>query len=237
MEEGKAEEKKNEDFDSDEEENEVETPQDELDKNLLDACRENRTDDVNFWLDKRANPLYEADGWNPLLWAACNGNEQIIRALIKHNAIAPYLNQKASNVDSDDKNKTNNDDETNDPFVKPKDARKVGKYTPLHWASYKGFYKVVWILLKEGMSALDIDMYGNTAVHQAAAAGQLKVLECFLSSGVDVDIGNARGHTPMDLADEANTKKLISKATKTKNCENPKCKAKFDFKNIRYYCS
>lgn len=84
--------------------------------------------------------------------------------MIKHNAIAPYLNQKSSNVDPDDKTKAN-DEEDSDPFVKPKDARKVGKYTPLHWASYKGFHKVVWILLKEGMSALDIDMYGNTSVH------------------------------------------------------------------------
>ena len=40
----------------------------------------------------------------------------------------------------------------------------------------------------------------------------------------------------MDLADEATTKKLISKATKTKFCENQKCKDKFDFKNLRYYC-
>ena len=85
------------------------------------------------------------------------------------------------------------------------------------------------------MSPLDIDMYGNTAVHQAAAAGQLKVLENFLQNGVDVDIVNARGHSPMDLADEAQTKKLIAKATKTKNCEN--CKDKFDFKNIRFYCT
>jgi ankyrin repeat protein len=52
-----------------------------------------------------------------------------------------------------------------DPFVKPKDAQKVGKYTPLHWASYKGHYKVVWILLKEKMSPLDIDHDGNTCVH------------------------------------------------------------------------
>jgi len=49
--------------------------------------------------------------------------------------------------------------------VKPKDAQKVGKYTPLHWASYKGHYKVVWILLKAGMSPLEIDMHGNTSVH------------------------------------------------------------------------
>jgi ankyrin repeat protein len=169
MEEGKAD-PKEEDMDSDEEEKEEETPQEELDKNLLDACRENRMEDVNLWLDKKANPLFEADGWNPLLWASCNGNEEIIRALIKRNAVSQYLNQKSSNVDPDDKTKSN-DEEDKDPFEKPKDARKVGKYTPLHWASYKGFHKVVWILLKEGMTPLDIDMYGNTCVHQAAAAG------------------------------------------------------------------
>jgi hypothetical protein len=33
-------------------------------------------------------------------------------------------------------------------------------------------------------------------------------------------VKNARGHTPMDLATEAKTKKLISHATKMKFCEN-----------------
>lgn len=56
-----------------------------------------------------------------------------------------------------------------------------------------------------------------------------------MSIGVDVDVKNARLHTPMDLATEPLTKALINKATKTKNCES--CKAKFDFKNIRFYCS
>lgn len=125
-------------------------------------------------------------------------------------------------------------DEVYDPFVKPKDAQKVGKYTPLHWASYKGHYKVVWILLKEKMSPLDIDMHGNTAVHQAAASGSKKVLECFLSRGVDVDVKNARGHTPLDLATRVEVKDLILKAINTKKCVI--CKSKFDFKNIRYYC-
>ena len=50
--------------------------------------------------------------------------------------------------DGEDQTKVSNDEEGVDPFVKPKDARKVGKYTPLHWASYKGFYRVVWILMK-----------------------------------------------------------------------------------------
>ena len=61
MEEGKAEDPKADGnaSGSDEEEEEIETPQEELDQNLLNACRENRTEDVLMWLDKRANPLYE----------------------------------------------------------------------------------------------------------------------------------------------------------------------------------
>ncbi len=166
MEDNKEEEKKNdvEASGSDDESEEEEISQDELDKNLLAACRENRVEDVNLWLDKRANPIYEQDGWNPLLWAACNGNEQIMRALIKHNACAPYLNQKGG-PGEEAKQQEKSEEEDFDPFVKPKDARKVGKYTPRHGASYKGFYKIVWLLLKVGMSPLDIDMYGNTAVH------------------------------------------------------------------------
>ena len=84
------------------------------------------------------------------------------------------------------------------------------------------------------MSPLDIDMYGNSSVHQAAASGNLKVLQCYLSRGVDVDMQNARGHSPLDLTTELETKAIILKATKTKACET--CKSKFDFKNIRYYC-
>ena len=78
-----------------------------------------------------------------------------------------------------------------------------------------------------------IDMHGNTAVHQAAASGLKKVLECFLSRGVDVDVKNARGHTPLDLATHHEVKQLIMNAINTKQCT---CKRKFDFKNIRYYC-
>jgi hypothetical protein len=60
------------------------------------------------------------------------------------------------------------------------------------------------------------------------------VLECFLSRGVDVDIKNARGHTPLDLATAPEVKEVIMKAYNTKSCVQ--CKSKFDFKNIRYYC-
>ena len=227
------------DDDDVEEEQEEEISQDKLDEFLLKACKENNVEEAVLWLSKHASPTYEKDGWNPLLWAANNGNEEIVRILIKHNACAPYLNATADPSGEGampDKAGSVPGEEEYDPFVKPKDAQKVGKYTPLSWASYKGHYKVVWILLKQNMSPLDIDMHGNTAVHQAAASGSKKVLECFLSRGVDVEIKNARGHSPLDLATQPEVKELIQRATSTKNCADRTCKSKFDFKNIRYYC-
>jgi len=163
---------------------------------LLKAAKENDVEMVEEYLNKQAIPTFEKDGWNSLLWAACNGNEEIVRLLLKHNAHSIYIqNQQKSEGEKGDV------DDNSDAFVKPKDAQKVGKYTPMHWASFKGHYKVVWLLLQAQMSALEIDMYGNTSVHQAASNHEaLAVLKCFMSRGCDVALRNARGHTPLDLA-------------------------------------
>ena len=129
------------------------------------------------------------------------------------------------------------DDEPYDPFTKADDPAKTGKYTPMHWASYHGHYKVVWILMKANMSPLIKDMHGNNAVHQAAANSQTKVLKCFMSFGVDVHLKNARKHAPLDLATHPETRALITKGIQTTHCTGKKCGgSKFDFRNIQYYC-
>jgi len=46
-----------------------------LDENLLKACKEDNTEEAAIWLAKHASPTVEKEGWNPLLWAASNGNE------------------------------------------------------------------------------------------------------------------------------------------------------------------
>jgi len=115
------------DGDEDEEEPEEELKQEQLDEFLLKACKEDNLEEVINWLAKHASPTVEKDGWNPLLWAANNGNEDIVRVLIKHNACAPYLNQAGGdgNGGSDDKHMAAAvvvGEEEYDPFVKPKDA-------------------------------------------------------------------------------------------------------------------
>lgn len=65
--------------DDDDEEEEEEMPQDELDMNLIMACKESNVEDAEQWLEKKANPLTIKDGWNAVLWAACNGNDKLMR--------------------------------------------------------------------------------------------------------------------------------------------------------------
>ena len=93
----------------------------------------------------------EENSWNPLLWAACNGNEDIVRMLIKNQAHLKYKKNEESNNDGDNED----DDSKRDVFKPPPDPAKTGKHTPLHWASYHGHIKVVWLLMKAGMDPLD----------------------------------------------------------------------------------
>lgn len=58
---------------------------------LLKASKENNIEMVEDYLGRAAVSTYEKDGWNPLLWAACNGNEDIVRLLIKAQAHNPYI--------------------------------------------------------------------------------------------------------------------------------------------------
>jgi len=114
------------DDDDEEEEVEEELKQEQKDENLLKACKENNVEEAQHWLTKQASPTCERDGWNPLLWAASNGSEDMVRLLIKHNACAPYLTSAASDQDIDGKGATTSSsvvgEEEYDPFVKPKDA-------------------------------------------------------------------------------------------------------------------
>ena len=140
-------------------------------ENLLKACREDDEETAMEYLEGKDIKVdyIDQENWTPLAWTCCNGNEKLTKMLLKeHNAGAMYMQQKEEDEE---------EDTSSDPFKKPQIASEVGKYTPLHWASYKGHYRIVWMLLKEGLSPLDIDVFGNTAVHQAAASGTLPVLE------------------------------------------------------------
>ena len=115
-----------------EEEEEEQISQEQLDELLLKACKENDIESAQLYLSKNATPTIEKEGWNPLLWGAANGSEQIVRLLIKAGACSPYLNQNQEDLAAAAAQKLaagGNSassgmigDEVYDPFVKPKDA-------------------------------------------------------------------------------------------------------------------
>jgi ankyrin repeat protein len=78
----------------------------------------------------------------------------------------------------------------------------------------------VWVLLKNGFSPLDVDIFGNTCIHQAAAGGRRDVLETFLAFGVNIDQKNNRGHQPLSLATEHSVRELIHQAMSKKSAQN-----------------
>lgn len=73
-----------EDFSDEEEEKTL--SQEEKNTMLLTAVKENNLNGSREALDLGADYNYEENGWNPLLWAACNGNEDIVRLLISRGA-------------------------------------------------------------------------------------------------------------------------------------------------------
>jgi len=50
-------------------------------------------------INLRAEVNYEENGWTPLLWAACNGNEDIVRLLIRNNAHLMYKEAEETQQD------------------------------------------------------------------------------------------------------------------------------------------
>ncbi len=88
------------------------------------------------------------------------------------------------------------------------------------------------------MNPLLQDIHGNNCIHQAAANSQIEVLKCFMQFGVDLQLRNARVHTPLDLATDPETRELIQRGIKTTHCSGANCgKSKFDFRNIQFYCA
>jgi len=131
----------NEDVHSDSEEEEEQMTIEEANEKLFEAVKDGDVEFAHELLDKNAAmPTFEKDSWNPLLWASCNGNEEMVRLLIKFNAHTPYQKSQKGMDEANNADSGNNagglDDEESNPFTKPPDSQKVGKYTPLHWASY-----------------------------------------------------------------------------------------------------
>lgn len=81
----------------DEEEDEVEVNIEDESKKFLNLVRENKTEEALEQFEKYKGKIienYEVENWNALLWASCNGNEEIVNLLLERNVHHQYTDTK-----------------------------------------------------------------------------------------------------------------------------------------------
>ncbi|MCH1911596.1 ankyrin repeat domain-containing protein [Leptospira noguchii] len=91
--------------------------------------------------------------------------------------------------------------------------------TPLHEASYRGYDKIVKLLLEHGAKVNTLTVVikqippmssgGHTPLHYAVLSGKLNTAKILLKYGADKTIKNGDGETPLDIAKKKGNKELI----------------------------
>ena len=181
--------------------------------------------------------------WTGLIWSVINNHAKVVRIILNKKLILKsetklnLLNESQilkieAELKEKERDKDNN--EFVDIFKKPLNPANYGKYNPLHWSAYKGNVLITSMLLKGGYNPIDIDNYGNTAIHQAGASNNLELFTLFMGLGIDIEVKNARSHMPSDLTSNKNIKDLINKTLEIKSCQI--CNKQFDFFTKRFFC-
>ncbi|KAI0486036.1 hypothetical protein F4859DRAFT_502444 [Xylaria cf. heliscus] len=124
----------------------------------------------------------------PLLWAAEEGHEAVVRQLLKkalswaakegHEAVIQQLLDKGANIEVEDKY----------------------SWTPLIWATKNGYEAVVQLLLNKGANIRAKDKDGRTALLWAANEGHKAIVQQLLNKGGNIKAEDKNGWTPLFFA-------------------------------------
>jgi ankyrin repeat protein/L-ascorbate metabolism protein UlaG (beta-lactamase superfamily) len=80
------------------------------------------------------------------------------------------------------------------------DARNASRQTPLLYAAYAGFPRVVELLVSRGAVVQYKDTNGRSPIHYAAREGHPEVVEFLIGKGADLSLPDNQGRTPLEYA-------------------------------------
>jgi len=155
-------------------------------------------------------------GWTPLMLAAFNGHDDVIKVLIKHRAnvhASDLLGNTALHWAADSGKAS-----TAKLLIEYHaviDAVNNSGYTPLLQASKGRHLGVVLLLIDSGTDLNAAARDGSTALHLSAASGYNEIVRTLLFHGAIMTIKNRDGHTPLTLAEKYNQKAIIKIITST----------------------
>jgi len=214
----------------------LEDQKEKLTERFFEACKNGSVEAIKKYLGNEIlDPLeLDATGWSALQWAIVNNHPEVVKVLY------PKIKELEANIE---KSKKEKDDQKisreltdfDEAFKKPLNPADNGKYTPLHWSAYKGYDIISSILIKMGCDPMEVDSYGDNALHQACAGNHYDTFKLFMGLGIDLDYKNSRSHKAIDLTTNKDIEDLINKILKAKEC--CLCHKIFDFDNKRYLCS
>ncbi|MGC2049553.1 MAG: ankyrin repeat domain-containing protein [Gallionella sp.] len=149
-------------------------------------------------------------GWTPLMLAAFNGHDDVIKVLIKHRAnvhASDLLGNTALHwaADSGQTSSTKLLIEYHAEI----DAINNSGFTPLLQASKGRHLGVVLLLIDKGANLNATARDGSTALHKSAASGYNEIVRTLIYHGANTDIKNRDGDTPLTLAEKYNQKAII----------------------------
>ena len=214
----------------------LEDQKEKITERFFEACKNGSVEAIKKYMGNEIlDPLeLDATGWSALQWAIVNNHPEVVKILY------PKIKELEANLE---KSKKEKDDQKisheltdfDEAFKKPLNPADNGKYTPLHWSAYKGYDIISSILLKMGCDPMEVDSYGDNALHQACAGNHYETFKLFMGLGIDLDYKNSRSHKAIDLTTNKDIEDLINKILKAKEC--CLCHKIFDFDNKRYLCS
>ena len=214
----------------------LEDQKEKLTERFFEACKNGSVEAIKKYLGNEIlDPLeLDATGWSALQWAIVNNHPEVVKVLY------PKIKELEANLEKakkekDDQKISRELTDFDEAFKKPLNPADNGKYTPLHWSAYKGYDIISSILIKMGCDPMEVDSYGDNALHQACAGNHYDTFKLFMGLGIDLDYKNSRSHKAIDLTTNKDIEDLINKILKAKEC--CLCHKIFDFDNKRYLCS
>jgi hypothetical protein len=78
-------------------------------------------------------------------------------------------------------------------------VKDTNRWTPLHYAAWKGHKKIVVTLIAKGADVNAKNRYG-TPLHLPAGSGHKDIAKLLIANGADVNVKDVGGDTPLDWA-------------------------------------
>ena len=172
------------------------------------ACAEGDLERVRQLI--QVQDMYRGDsiGWTPLMLAALNGHDQIVRELIRAEADVNGKDKyKQTALHLASRRGHSNVVKTLAEAGANLNVQDWLGVTPLMWAAYRGYANVVVELIRAGADVSVVSSHewlsvaaGSTALHFAAAMNNIECGVLLVEAGADMRTRNNNSKSPLDLA-------------------------------------